>query len=206
MRIFISTLATIVVIVFALPASAGTTDDIYASLDASSPAKSMISMDYLWVYGIEEKVELRGDGLVRVERHVHNREVFDGIRSELASRGKLSPYGQSISEMEEGDYDRYWVADIGPDAFGKLVGLLREKGYPDIEDTYGDWEVWAVTVNAGDVETRVGQVLRDYDAGFESIIEALEGLADTAKSGDEVDREDFLKWFDEPKSGMGGVS
>lgn len=180
--------------------------DIYESVDASAPDETLIVMEYLWVYGIIERVELRADGLLRVERHVHDSALFDSLNTELAEKGKLSPYGQSMYAMEEGDYDAYWITDAGPDAFDAVIGILVESGFPDIDDTFGDWEVWAITLRCGDYEARVGQVLRDWDEGFELVLMALEELALIAKDEGEVDEEEYIIFFGEEESGMGGVS
>ena len=188
------------------PAYAEAITDINAALESSTPEGTIIVMEYRWVYGIEERVELRGDGLVRVARHVHDRDLFNQLRAELAEKGRLSPYHEEMYAMEEGDYDRYWVGDAGAASFKAIAGLLVDIGFPDIEETYGDWEVFAITLKAGGDEARVGQVIRDIHPGFESALDAIEELAGIAKGNGEVDAEEFLKWFSEPKTGMGGAS
>ena len=108
--------------------------------------------------------------------------------------------------MEEGDYDRYWVAEISPTDFKSIVGILSDVGFPDIEETYGDWEVWAITLQAGNTEARVGQVLRDYHEGFEKALTAIEDIVEKVKESNEVDSEEFIKYFTEPESNRGGAS
>ena len=206
MRPFLFTIALLASAFMFHPANAEAITDIDAALDSATPEETFIVMEYTWVYGIEEKVEIRGDGLVRVEKRVHDMGLFDQLRAELSEKGRLSPYHESMYAMEEGDYDRYWVADIGVDAFNEVNGILGDIGFPDIEETYGDWEVWAITVKAGDDEARIGQVIRDIHPGFESALDAIDELAGVAKGNGEVEREEFLEWFNKPETGMGGAS
>lgn len=204
-----ATLIILTILIFNLVLfSSGATaaPDIYGSLEASAQDEAFIVMEYLWVYGIDERVELRADGLLRVERHVHDRQLFDRLNADLAEKGDLPPYGWEIYAMEEGDYDAYWVADVGTDAFDEIINILTEIGFPDIEESFGDWEVWAITLRGGDNEARVGQVLRDWDVGFETALIAIDELIAIAKDGDQVDEEEYIEWFEEPEEKMGGVS
>lgn len=206
MRTILTSIAVLTCSLIFLCPGAIAAADIYESADASAPDETLIVMEYLWVYGIIERVELRADGLLRVERHVHDRILFDGLNAELAEKGKLSPYGQSMYAMEEGDYDAYWITDAGPDAFDSIISLLVESGFPDIDDTFGDWEVWSVTLRAGDDGARVGRVIRDDHEGFELVLRTLEELALTAKDPGEVDEEKYIEFFGEEESNLGGVS
>jgi len=206
MRTILTSIAVLTFSLIFLCPLAFAASDIYESVDASAPDETVIVMEYLWVYGIIERVELRADGLLRVERHVHDRILFDGLNAELAEKGKLSPYGQSMYAMEEGDYDAYWITDAGPDAFDSIISLLVESGFPDIDDTFGDWEVWAITLRCGDDEARVGQVLRDWDEGFETALNAIDVFCSIAKDSGEVDEEEYIEFFGEEESNSGGVS
>ncbi len=197
------------IIVFSLPAfspDARAEPDIYSAIEAASPRDASVILDYLWVYGIDERVEIRADGLARVERHVHDSPLFDGLNAKLMEKGKLNPYEQSMYAMEQGDYDAYWVADIGPESFENITGILSEAGFPDIDESFGDWEVFAITLSAGDTDIRVGEVLRDWDAGFETALLAIERLRESVKAEGTVDEETFHQWFDEPGIAMGGAS
>ncbi len=205
MRTILTSVAVLTCSIIFLCPGAIAAADIYESVDTSAPDETLIVMEYLWVYGIIERVELRADGLLRVERHVHDQELFDGLNAQLAEKGKLSPYGRSMYAMEEGDYDAYWITDAGPDAFDSIISLLVESGFPDVDETFGDWEVWSVTLRAGDDEARVGRVIRDDHEGFEWVLTALEELALTAKDSGEVDEEEYIIFFDE-ETDMGGVS
>lgn len=206
MRTILTSIAVLTCsIVFLCPVAIAAAD-IYESVDASAPDEMLIVMEYLWVYGIIERVELRADGLLRVERHVHDQELFDGLNAQLAEKGKLSPYGQSMYAMEEGDYDAYWITDAGPDAFGAVIDILAESGFPDIDDTFGDWEVWSVTLRAGDDEARVGRVTRNDHEGFELVLNALLGLTLTAKDSGETDEEEYIEFFGDEEPSLGGVS
>jgi hypothetical protein len=206
MRSLLFTIAALTVALALAPVNAHAAPDIYTTLKSAAPGESVIVLDYLWVYGITERVELRGDGLLRVERHVHDRRLFDNMRAELAEKGTLSPYGMQIYSMEEGEYDKYWVADLGSVSFAALVKALSDAGFPDIEDTYGDWEVWAVTLRAGSTEARVGRVMRNTHEGFESVLIAIEKLADKAKNTADVDKADFDDWFANSAASIGGAS
>jgi len=206
MRSLLFTIAALIVVFTVMPVNAQAATDIYTTLESSTPEESVIVLDYLWVYGITERVELRGDGLLRVERHAHDKQLFDKLRAELAEKGDLSPYGWQIYSMEEGEYDKYWVADAGRESFNAVVKALSGAGFPDIEETFGDWEVWAVTLRAGSTEARVGRVVRNTHEGFESILNAIGKIVNKAKDEGTVDRADFDNWFVEPKTGMGGAS
>ena len=206
MRSLLCTIAALMLAIALTPVDAHAAPDVYTAVQSAAPGESVITLDYLWVYGITERVELRGDGRLRIERHVHDGRMFDSLRGKLAEKGELSPYEQQIYAMEEGEYDKYWVANPGSEAFDALVRTMSAAGFPDIEETYGDWEVWAVTLRAGSTEARVGRVVRDMHEGFESILTAIEKIEREAKSSTEVDEEDFDNWSSEPTMNMGGAS
>jgi hypothetical protein len=206
MRLSLIILAVLAFSLLAFTSNSNADADIYSAIESVSPGDASIIMEYHWVYGIDERVEIRADGLMRIERRVHDQQLFDRLNARLFEKGKLNPYEQSMYEMEEGDYDAYWVGDAGPAAFDTIINTLKNAGFPDIDETYGDWEVWSITLSAGDTEYRVGQVLHDWDAGFELALFAIEALAETVKAEGPVDEETFGQWFDEPETTMGGAS
>ncbi len=86
MRTILTSIAVFTFSLIFLCPSAFAASDIYESVEASAPDETVIVMEYLWVYGIIERVELRADGLLRVERHVHDSELFNGLNTELAEK------------------------------------------------------------------------------------------------------------------------
>ena len=180
--------------------------DLYTMVKSVDPSESRIVLDYHWVFGIHERVEIRGDGLMRIERNVHTGDLFDRLNDDLSQKGDLSPYGWEIYSMEDGEYDKYWISQIDMGDFNSLIETLQASGFPDIEETYGDWEVWAISLKVGSEEARVGEVLRDFHPGFQSILEAIEEISEMVKLSDVVDEEEFAVFFEDSKSGSGGVS
>ena len=108
--------------------------------------------------------------------------------------------------MEEGEYDKYWVADIGKKGFDDIINTLKTSGFPDIENTYGDWEVWAVTLRNGNIEARVSCAAREGGSAFDASLDGIKKYIDNAKDNEETTKEDFDNWVVDAETGMGGAS
>jgi hypothetical protein len=198
--------ALFIVAAFIVPASAQQDNAARQGLDASINNGPTVVFEYSWVYGITERAEIRSDGIIRVERHVHDTSLFNDLRAKGNEKGSLTPYAKEILSMEEGEYDKYWVADIGKKGFDDIVNTLDAYGFPDIENTYGDWETWAVTLRNGSGESRVTGAVRETGTDFDRMLNGIDKYIDTAKAAKDTTKDNFDKWAVDANAGTGGAS
>ncbi|MBU1023983.1 hypothetical protein KKB99_06835, partial [bacterium] len=95
-----------------------------------------------WLHpGWNEKVEISG-GIVRIHKSVHNLQLFNDIRNQIAERGYAAPYEDELLETEEGNYDSYFMVDIKPSLLIPFRNELQNQNFYGMEDVKGCHEVW----------------------------------------------------------------
>ncbi|MFH1514985.1 MAG: hypothetical protein ABIG42_05940, partial [bacterium] len=134
-----------------------------------------------WLHpGWNEKVEING-GIIRVYKSVHNVQLFNDMREQIAARGYAAPYEEELMETEEGDFDVYYRTDIAPSGLIPFKSALQNHDFYNMEDIKGCHEVWTIEIEISGAKKIVSTVVLKDLPGFSEIIGTLMPLINDAK-------------------------
>ena len=130
------------------------------------------------------------DGVIRFHKSVHNSVYFDGMRARIKERGYSAPYEDELLQVEEGDYDKYYMTKFDPKMLVPFVNSLDENKFYDMKKRYGDKEIWRIEIEIDGASKVVSVVVIDNTPGFQKILDALHPILDDVREH-EVDADEF---------------
>lgn len=159
-------------------------------INGEIPVEDVVITYNHWLHpGWNEKVEI-SEGVIRIYKSVHNVQLFNDMREQIAERGYAAPYEEELMETEEGDYDSYYRVDIESSTLIPFVNELQNQDFYFMETKKGCHESWTIEIEIDGVSKIVSTVVLKELPGFSELIEALQPVIDEARKH-EVSEDEF---------------